>query len=421
MTESKETFFKSRWVECPGGAEEVAPALLPQGFRASAAASGVRSEGLDLGILCCDSVDVTSAARFTKNAVFAAPVELNLSEAGLDILRAIVVNSGNANCCTGKEGLDRARTVRDRAAAKLELKPSTVAVASTGVIGEELPVEKVLEGIEQASGQLDNAAANKFAQAILTTDSGPKQATLKLEIGGREVILSGQAKGAGMLSPAFSSATLLCFVETDAYLAPGSLDSGLDKLLANSFERVTVDGQLSTNDSFFLMASGASGADCTGSGLFYDALMALMRQLALELVVDGEGASKVTRLLVQGAHDDEEAEAVARAVAGSPLVKTAVFGGDPNWGRVLQAAGAAIGLRSHHRERVEPSLRLEDVKLCDRATGVEPQPGRESLKSLMGSSEVEMRLDLHRGSHGSEVFFSDLTYDYVKLNAEYVT
>lgn len=416
-----ESFFSSRWVERPAGVKELDASRLPAGFRASGVACGIKKSSLDCGMLACDSERPTSAARFTKNAIISAPVELNLSDAGLDVLRAIVVSSGNANAYNGSDGEDSARLVRNTAAAARRLVPSLVGVAATGVTAVPLPVESVVEGVKAAERQLSPVGANDFAKAIITTDRSEKLASIEIDTGDGTVRISAQAKGAGMIAPSFSSATMLCFVETDAVMAPGSLDSNLDKILASSFERITVDSQLSPSDSFFIIASGESGIDCTESDLFYQALTALLRQLALEIAADGEGASHVARLALKGAHNQDEAERVARAVADSPLVKTAIYGNDPNWGRVLQAAGASIGRHSNHRERVEPSFWLEDRLLCEKAQGVMPGEKEKELSKLMQAGEIELTLDLCRGDHETEIFFSDLGVEYVKLNSEYMT
>ncbi len=418
---SERTFFKSRWVECPKGVREIDNARLPDGFRASGVACGVKESLLDMGLIVCDADRPTSAARFTRNAVVSAPVELNLSDAGLDVLRAVVVSSGNANAYNGVEGVKHARQVRDTAATALKIRPSLVGVAATGATAVKLPVEKVIEGAEAAERQLSAAGANDFAKAILTTDQDTKQVSIEFEVGGKTVGIAAQAKGAGMIAPSFSSATMLCFVETDAEIAPGSLEARLDEVLASSFERITVDSQLSPSDSLFIIASGESGVDCTDNDDFFNVLIAVLRQLAVEIVSDGEGSSHVTRLSLHGAHDDEEAERVARAVADSPLVKTAIYGNDPNWGRVLQAAGASIGRHAHHREQVKPSLWLEDQLLYEKVQGVVSEEKLKELSVMMKSGEIEIKLDLHRGDHETEIFFSDLGVDYVKLNSEYMT
>ena len=418
---SETGFFRSRWVERPEGVREVDAARLPEGFRASGIACGIKESTLDLGLLICDTRRTTSAARFTRNAIVSAPVELNLSDAGLDVLRAVVVSSGNANAYNGQEGLTHARRIRDRAADVLKVGHSLVGIAATGATGVSLPVDIVVEGVDAAERQLSAVGARDFAQAIMTTDASLKQASIEIDIEGRPVRISVQAKGAGMMAPSFSSATMLCFVETDAELAPGSLESRLDEALATSFERITVDAQLSPSDSFFMIASGASGVECTDNKSFHRALTALLQQIAVEIVSDGEGSTHVTRLKVLGAHDDGEAERVARAVADSALVKTAIFGNDPNWGRILQAAGASIGKHAHHREQVKPSLWMEGQLLCEKAAGVVSGEKLKQLSQLMKTGEIELKLDLHRGNHETEVFFSDLGVNYVKLNSDYTT
>ncbi len=418
---SEREFFRSRWVEKPEGIREVDVARLPEGFRASGIACGIKESSLDLGLLICDARRTTSAARFTRSALISAPVELNLSDAGLDVLRAVVVSSGNANAYNGQEGLTHARQIRDCAADVLKVGHSLVGIAATGVTGVPLPVDRAVEGVAAAERQLSTAGARDFAQAIMTTDASFKQASIEIDIEGRPVRISAQAKGAGMMAPSFSSATMLCFVETDAEMAPGSLESSLDDALSTSFERITVDAQLSPSDSFFMIASGASGVDCTNNRTFHQVLTAILQQLAVEIVSDGEGSTHVTRLKVVGAHDDGEAERVARAVADSALVKTAIFGNDPNWGRVLQAAGASIGKHAHHREQVKPSLWMEGQLLCEKATGAVSGEQLKQLSQMMKAGEIELRLDLHRGNHETEVFFSDLGVNYVKLNSDYMT
>lgn len=418
------TTFDSRWAPVPAGATELDPGALPVGFRAGGLHAGIKPEGSDVGAIVCDEEGATSVARFTRSAVLAAPVELNLEEAELDHLRCVVANSGNANACTGESGIEVARAMRDGAAAALELAPELVGVASTGVIGVPLGLKLAERAAKRAAKQVDASGAADFSEAIMTTDNAPKRAAVELEVDGQTVRIAGQAKGAGMIAPGLSSATLLAFCETDAEVAPDLLGAELDSALRASFECITVDGQLSTNDSVFLIASGASGATVPDSGAererFGDALRGLLRALALQVVADGEGASTVTRLLVTGAADGPECERVARAVAGSPLVKTAIYGNDANWGRVIQAAGASIGLYARGRDRLAPSLWLEDVQLC--AHG-EPSAGAGAarLSKLMKADEIELTLDLHRGDRETEVFFADLTPTYIKINSEYTT
>jgi len=381
------SFFRSRWVTPPSGFEELEPTALAPGFRASGVACGLKGGGgTDVGLLACEAADVGSALLLTRNAAPAAPVIVCRDECDAGAIRAVVVNSGNANAATGEQGYRDALAMRDAAAAALGLEGPHVAVAETGTIGVPLRVGDVLRGVDDAAGRLAEDAAG-FSEAIMTTDRGPKRCALRTD----GVTLSAQAKGAGMIEPGF--ATMLCFVQTDAALDdPEALLRGA---VAASFERITVDGQLSTNDTVLLQATGESGRPLP-QGLLEAALL----QLALEIVADGEGASRTARVVVSEASTPEEAERVARAIANSPLVKTALYGRDPNWGRVAQAAGMALA-----GEEV-PELGPERIDAAELGSDV---------------PEAELAIRLGRGEAGAHVFFSDLTNDYVELNAEYTT
>jgi len=339
------TFFRSRWVDAPEGVEDVDPAELAPGFRAGAVACGLKGGGqTDVAVIACDAPSISSSLLLTRNAAAAAPVRVCRNECDAGAIRAAVVNSGNANAATGEQGYRDALAMRDAAARALGVEERSVAIAETGTIGVPLPVEQVVAGAVEAAGALDSSGGRAFAEAIMTTDAGPKLCTVRA--GG--VTVSAQAKGAGMIEPHL--ATMLCFVQTDAEVldADAALRTGVD----DSFERITVDGQMSTNDTVVLQASGAAGR-ALPPGL----LEAVLLQLALDVVADGEGATRVGRIEVTGAADADEAERTARAIANSPLVKTALHGRDPNWGRIAQAAGgvgrsvpvAAVGPHvSHH-------------------------------------------------------------------------
>ena len=412
------TFFRSRWVDAPAGTAEAAPGPLPRGFRAAGIACGMKASGrLDLGVLACDADAATSAALFTRNAVVAAPVQVS-REAQLRRLRAVVVNSGIANVGDGERGLGVAREMVSATATALGLEPARVGVASTGVIGVGLDRDQVVEGIARAVPGLAPDAGAVFAEAIMTTDRWPKQGALDVALSGGSVRICAQAKGAGMISPSF--ATMLCFIQTDAAIDAVTLDRLLRSGVERSFERTSVDGQLSTNDSVFCIASGESAvAVAPGTGderAFGAALDALLRQLALEIVADGEGAERVARLVVRGSV--EAVDPVARAVANSPLVKCALHGGDPNWGRILAAAGQAV-------PDADPSqldLYIEDVQVASGGSAVAlDDGGRRRLDEVMSAPEVELRLDLSRGGEEAEIFFCDLGHGYVSLNSEYST
>jgi glutamate N-acetyltransferase/amino-acid N-acetyltransferase len=381
-------FFRSRWVEPPEGVEEGDPAEMAPGFRAAAIACGLKGGGAtDVGILACDDKEISSALLLTRNAAAAAPVRVCRAECDAGEIRAAVVNSGNANAATGERGYRDALAMRDAAAAALGIEPRSVAVAETGVIGVPLPVDDVLAGIERAAGELSASGGEAFAEAIMTTDRSPKRCTVSA--GG--VTLSAQAKGAGMIEPGF--ATMLCFCQTDAVV--DHPEAALRAAVARSFERITVDGQQSTNDTVLLQASGGSGRPLP-EGL----LEAVLAQLALDIVADGEGATRVARVEVGGAASPDEAERVARAIANSPLVKTALYGRDANWGRIAQAAGMA----------------LAGEELTDLG------PDEIDAAELGGSEpEAELRVALGRGGASAHAYFSDLTHDYVTLNAEYRT
>jgi glutamate N-acetyltransferase/amino-acid N-acetyltransferase len=382
-------FFKSRWVEPPAGVEELDAAQLALGFRAGGAHCGLKGGGkTDVGLIVCDAEQVSSAILLTRNASAAAPVRVCRKRCEQGSIRAAVVNAGNANAETGEQGYADAVAMCDTAADALGLRPETVAVAETGVIGVPLPIEAVLGGIGEAAASLSESGGEIFSDAILTTDRWPKRCTLRTPEG---VTISAQAKGGGMIQP--KMATMLCFVQTDAVV--GDPDAALRAASDASFERITVDGQMSTNDTVLLQATGAAGAPLP-EGL----LDAVLLQLALEVVADGEGSTRVGRVQVDGAASAAEAERVARAIANSPLVKTALFGRDQNWGRIAQAAGMALAgedLEEIGGEAIDNAELGEDV------------------------AEAEIGLRLDRGGHSAHVWFSDLGYEYVRINAEYTT
>jgi glutamate N-acetyltransferase/amino-acid N-acetyltransferase len=385
---SADGFFRSRWVDAPAGVEELEPAQLAPGFRAGGAHVGLKGGGAtDVGLLVCDAERVDSALVLTRNASAAAPIRVCREVVDRADVRAAVVNSGNANAETGEKGFADALAMSERAADALGLETAQVAVAETGVIGVPMPMGAVLQGIEAAAADLAPDHADVFAEAITTTDRWRKLCTLTA--GG--VTLSAQAKGAGMIQP--NMATMLCFVQTDAVVAdPGA---ALRRAVEGSFNRITVDGQMSTNDTVLLQATGAAGRPLP-QGL----LEAVLLQLAIEIVRDGEGTARAGRIDVSGAADRAEAERVARAIANSPLVKTALYGRDPNWGRIAQAAGAALA-----------GADMDEI-------------GADSIDAAELGAEVpeaNIALRLGRGDARAHVYFADLGHEYVTLNAEYTT
>jgi glutamate N-acetyltransferase/amino-acid N-acetyltransferase len=408
--------FRSRWVEIPAHASEVDGGL-PAGFRAAGVACGLKpSGGLDLGLLVSDPPDTVSAARFTRSGVLAAPVLLTQERCRLDAIRAVVVNSGNANAATGRRGIEDAARMQGAAAMASMTAEDTVAVASTGVIGVPLDVDKVIRGILLARGELSEAGEDTFADAIRTTDAFAKLATWDVALPSGTVRVSAQAKGAGMISPAF--ATMLCFVQTDAALAPETADLLLGVCVKRSFDRVSVDGQLSTNDTVILQASGASGVvvepESEDELRLGEALDALLRRMALLIVRDGEGARRVGRVAVSGGHEETVVTA-ARAIANSPLVKAALHGGDPNWGRIAQAVGGAL----YDTQPLPLDIWIEDVQVC--AGGAALPYDAAALADAVSGEEVEYAVRLPGDGAEAEVFFSDLSHDYVTINAEYTT
>jgi glutamate N-acetyltransferase/amino-acid N-acetyltransferase len=410
------SFFRSRWIDAPAHAAELDPTALPAGFRAAGVAAGLKPDGVDVGVLVSDEPGTTSAARFTTNARAGAPVTVS-REAALDRLRAVVANSGGSNTGDGQRGIDTARAMQAAAAEELGVEPAQVGVASTGVIGIELPREPVVGGVRAACAALGDDASS-FSEAILTSDRAPKRACLEVELSGGRVRLSAQSKGAGMIQPRF--ATMFCFAQTDADLSAETLDLLTGVCVKRSFDRISVDGQLSTSDTVFTQASGASGVrvepESDDELRLGEALDALMRQLALEIVADGEGCRRVGRIVVEGRPD--VVEPVARAIANSPLVKTALHGGDPNFGRILQAAGAVWPAG----EPFVADLEIEGRQLVSAgdAIGLDAADLRE-LEQLVAGDEVEYRLTLPGEGGETEVFFSDLGPDYARFNAEYTS
>jgi glutamate N-acetyltransferase / amino-acid N-acetyltransferase len=409
------TFFRSRWVDQPRYVTELEPSALPRGFRAAGVAAGIKPEGLDVGVLFSDEAGTASAARFTTNARVGAPVMVS-REARVEGLRAAVANSGNSNVGDGRRGYDTAVAMQARTAELLGVEPALVGVASTGAIGHALPRGPVLDGVAAACGALVGDA-DAFSRAILTSDAGPKRCALEVELSTGTVRLAAQAKGAGMISPRF--ATMFCFVETDALLDPDTLDLLVGVCVKRSFDRISVDGQLSTSDTVLAFANGASGVridpETEDERWWGEALDAVLRQLALEILHDGEGCERVGRIVVRGAAG--LVEPVARAVADSPLVKTALHGADPNFGRILQAAGQVFPAG----DPFAVDLEIQGLQVVCAGDAVGMDGGRlAELEEAVQAGEVEYELTIPGEGGETEVFFSDLSEAYVSFNSEYV-
>jgi glutamate N-acetyltransferase/amino-acid N-acetyltransferase len=410
-------FFRSRWVERLDHVTELAEGGLPQGFRAAGVAAGIKESGApDVGVMVSDAPETTSAARFTASGTPAPPVLLCRERCRLDALRAIVVNAGNANAATGRMGFENAAKMQGAGGLIAGVREDQVAVASTGVIGVPLPMSKINQGIVAAAHALSPDGDKAFSDAIQTTDAFEKRARLHVQLPSGVVTLTAQAKGAGMISPGF--ATLLCFVQTDARLSAATCDLLLGVCVKRSFERVSVDGQLSTNDTVILQAGGASGVaiepETEDELRFGEAMDALMRQLSLLVVADGEGARRVGRVVVHGG-DPEATDRVARAVANSPLVKTALYGADPNWGRIVQAVGAAMPGTAP----LAVDVAIEGVQVCARGQYVAHD--EDALRRAVTRDEVEYEIGLPGDGAETEVYFADLGHEYVTINADYTT
>src|ERR671916_802122 len=394
----------------PGGA------TAPAGFRSGGVACGVRGAGaLDLGLLVSES-PCAAAAVFTRNAFKGAPLGVTGEAVATGGLRAVVVNSGNANAATGARGVEDACAMQGAAGGALGVEAGRVAVASTGVIGEHLPMDNILTGIEEAAGKLSDEGT-PFAEAILTTDTRTKEAAVEVEVGGKTVTVGGTAKGSGMIHP--NMGTMLAFLTTDAAVEPGCLQVTLGRATERSFNRVTVDGDTSPSDMALLLANGAAGNEplTTGSSddpVFAGAVESVARTLAKEIARDGEGATRLVEVVVEDAEDEEVAAALAKSVVGSSLVKAAVFGEDANWGRVLTAMGSA-GV-PFDPDGLE--LWFGPVKVFEGA----PVPHETAeANAALASGEVGITARLNQGDASATAWGCDLSYEYVRINGSYRT
>ncbi len=391
----------------------------PKGFSASGTIAGVKTNGsYDLGIIVSERTAV-AAAVFTQNKFKAAPVFVsrrNLAKSNSKA-RAIVVNSGCANALTGKQGLKSAESTVAEVAKKLRVSTKEVLVASTGVIGRQLPLDSIRQSIPALIAGLTVQFDNHFTQSIMTTDKFPKQVATEVALSTKKQFRIGAtAKGAGMIHP--NMATMLCFVTTDAKIDRNKLGSALQFAVSRSFNAITVDGDTSTNDSVFVLANGASGAEIKTASeysAFSEALTGVLKELAMLIVRDGEGATRFVKLNIENAATYEEAVRVGRAVGTSPLVKTAIFGGDPNWGRVV----SAIGNSDAKFDPAKVELRIEGISVYRKD---EPQKvDLQVLEDLFSKKEIEITIRLNAGKQSAQVFTCDLSYDYVKINGEYTT
>ena len=404
-------------VSCEGGV------TLAKGFKACAVEAAIKRPGrLDVALIVADE-PCEAVCAFTTNQVAAAPVVYNRSvlSLGKGRVRAIIANSGCANACTGEQGLQDVKRIVAATAKKLQIAESEVLVASTGVIGRLLPVDRLLAGMEKAAEGLDagRETDGNCARAIMTTDTVSKQAACKVRIGGADVVIGGMTKGSGMIEP--NMATMLAFITTDAAIAPALLHRAMFRALGRSFNRLVVDGDESTNDSLFVMSSAKAGnapIESLGEDFerFCEGLECVMVSLARQMAKDGEGATKFVTVTVKGAETEHDAEKAARAIAKSPLAKTSWFGKDPNWGRVLAAAGYSgarvVDMKAEVFYGDEWAFRRGEVA------------GKEQLARLekvMEHDELAVTVDLHLGDGQATIYTCDFSLDYVHINADYTT
>jgi acetylglutamate kinase len=392
---------------------------IPQGFWFSGVHAGLKPNRPDLALVHSET-PCSAAGVFTVNTARAAPVLDAAPRLPGEGFHSVVLNSGNANALTGSAGLEDVRTILEAAAKALQVKPSAVLAASTGVIGVRLPAKKIVDAIPTLAASLA-PRIEAAADAIMTTDTRPKMALREIQLGGRPVVISAIAKGSGMIAPQL--ATMLAVITTDAAIKPGPLSGALRKAVGGSFNNLTVDGDMSTNDSVFALANGRAGnPQITDPGpdlqAFEEALASLCTDLAKQIAGDGEGATKMVEVRVSGAPDDASARDIARSIAGSSLVKAAIFGADPNWGRVLSTVGARAGSQGWPANPVTATVRIQGV--CVYAGGPAVYDV-ESLRSKMRAPNVEIEVDLVGGKAASVAWGCDLSYDYVKINADYTS
>ncbi len=391
----------------------------PRGFRAGAVHAGIRSDTppdvLDVTILIADGEGTTGAAVFTKNRVTAAPVIVSREHIERAAPRAVVVNSGNANAAVGPQGIADARATAEMAANRLGLSADEVLVCSTGVIGVPMPMSVMRGGIEAVEPRADGG--HDFAQAIITTDTRIKECAVTVQIGGRTVTVAGAAKGSGMIHP--DMATMLAFLTTDAAVEQDCLRRVIGRAVDRSFNMISVDGDTSTNDTVIMIANGAAGNPAVSGGedeaAIEEAITYVSLELARAIVRDGEGATTLIEINVSGARSDDDARLAARVISTSPLVKTAVFGNDPNWGRVMMA----LGRSGADVEESRVTLHFNDICVL-RDGQAQPFP-REEAVERMKRPDVRFDVALGLGDGAATAWTCDFSYEYVRINGEYTT
>ncbi len=389
------------------------------GFMAATAVAAIKYKNRDDLALVVSEKICNGAAMFTQNQVAAAPVLVDkaVMVENKGRLRAVLINAGNANACTGYIGQENARQTQEQAAAALHCDRDQILVMSTGVIGVQLPMDKMEAGIAAAVPCLSSANGNAAAQAIMTTDTVPKESAVSLQIGDETIRIGGMAKGVGMIHP--NMATMLSLITTDADIVPELLEWYLRTAVSRSFNRISIDGDSSTNDTVLLLANGASGVTVgAGDARFQEGLTAVCTTLAHKIVRDGEGATKFVEIHVSGTTDDEPAHTIANSIATSPLVKTAFAGSDANWGRIMMAAGRAGVLFDQHQTALWIGGESAD-ELCLVADGTPTAYAEADAAAIFTQSDFKIHLIIGAGNGRSTVWTSDLTHEYVSINADY--
>lgn len=389
-----------------------------KGFKAAGVKAGIKKSGnLDVAVIYTET-PAAIAGTFTQNKVAAAPVYVSKETVATGSARAIVANAGCANACTGKQGMDDAYKTREIAAKELGINADDVIVGSTGVIGVTLPMDKLEKGIKDAVADLSETGSINAANAIITTDTHCKTMTVKFDIGDAEVHMGAIAKGSGMIRP--NMATMLCYITTDLNIEQSLLQKALSTCVEKSFNMISVDGDMSTNDTVVVLANGLAGnkkitEENADYDIFCSNLMALCVELAKEIAADGEGASKFLTINVKGAKSFADAKTVGMAVANSPLVKTAFFGEDPNWGRVI----CAVGYSGADMVPEKTVVKFGGITIFD--CGVGAQYDNEALVKVMREDDIVIDIELNLGDSDATVWTCDLSYEYVKINGEYHT
>jgi len=390
---------------------------IAKGFRTAGIAAGVKKNGeKDLGLVISD-VPASLAGVFTRNLVQAAPVLLAKERIQRGTCRAVIANSGNANCCTGDQGMRDARAMTESVASEMGTPADDVLVASTGVIGEPLPIDTVLEAVPRLVRSCETGDIDSFARSIMTTDTVPKVVTRQADLNGNSCLVTGVAKGSGMIRP--DMATMLCFVLTDAAIPASVLQEMLTEANERSFNRITIDGDTSTNDTVLLLANGLSGMRVDsndGRQSFQETLDRVVRDLARMIVSDGEGATKLVDINIKHAPSEQSARVIADTVAHSSLVKTALFGEDANWGRIL----AAVGRSGVPMEPDLVDIYFGDILMVEKGMGCGRKAEAEATEVLK-TPEFSLTIDLNSGTGSATVLTCDLSVDYVKINADYRT